>query len=250
MLDDLVRIHHGQYQEDLPFWHAVTRGREPILELGCGHGRVMVSLGKAGRRIVGLDSDPRALASLRASLEGWSTSPLEVVQADMLSIPFPTIFEAVIIPCNTYSTFSAGERVRLLRGIKRCLVPGGTLSASLPNPVLMEEIHRELSGESDQAEPDVEAVFPHPQTGNPVQVSSQLFPGPETLTWEWIYDHLLPDGRVERSTRSTLHTLASLEVYQEEIEGAGFQVLSLQGDFSGSTYQQDSPYLIWQATAG
>jgi SAM-dependent methyltransferase len=250
MLSDLVRIHHSQYREDLPFWLAVTRGRDPVLELGCGHGRVLISLGKAGRRMVGLDSDLQALASLKASLGGWSTSPPEVIQADMLSIPFQAVFGAAIIPCNTYSTFSAGERVRLLRGIKRCLVPGGMLAASLPNPVLMQEIHRELSGDADQPEPDVEAVFPHPQTGNPVQVSSRLLPGSGSLIWEWIYDHLLPDGRVDRSTRSTFHRLASLEVYREEIEGAGFQVLSLQGDFSVSSYQQDSPYLIWTASAG
>ncbi len=49
---------HQNYLEDLPFWLglAATQG-SPILELGCGSGRVLLPLALAGHRVLGIDND-------------------------------------------------------------------------------------------------------------------------------------------------------------------------------------------------
>ena len=43
MKTELIRIHHAEYQEDIPFWTSLTESKDPILEVGCGHGRVTIA---------------------------------------------------------------------------------------------------------------------------------------------------------------------------------------------------------------
>src|SRR5262245_28734830 len=48
---------------DLPFWRRITRGSPgPVLELGCGTGRLAVPLAAGGASIVGLDRSAPMLA--------------------------------------------------------------------------------------------------------------------------------------------------------------------------------------------
>jgi hypothetical protein len=61
---------------------------------------------------------------------------------------------------------------------------------------------------------------------------------------QWHYDHLLPDGTVERITIETHHTLTGVEGYLEEAEAAGLHAVELFGDYDRSQYTPDSPYLI------
>jgi hypothetical protein len=64
------------------------------------------------------------------------------------------------------------------------------------------------------------------------------------LTITWHYDHLLPDGRVQRLTLQARHELASLEVYQSEIHAAGLRLVAAYGDYDQSALSPASPLLI------
>ena len=62
----LYHLHHLGYTEDLNFWLAeAERAGGPILELGCGTGRIMLPLLEKGTRIYGLDNDPHMLDYLK-----------------------------------------------------------------------------------------------------------------------------------------------------------------------------------------
>jgi len=57
-------------RQDLDFYLEVGRTQgEPILELGCGTGRVLLHMAQAGLRAVGLDLSEPMLARCRAKLE-------------------------------------------------------------------------------------------------------------------------------------------------------------------------------------
>jgi hypothetical protein len=94
----------------------------------------------------------------------------------------------------------------------------------------------------------VEDEFSHPQTGNPVQVSSAWRRTKETFEVTWIYDHLLPDGSVERLAVETVHQLISTGAYLDEIQRVGMKVIATYGDFDNSEFRGDSPYLIFLVT--
>ncbi len=244
---DLIRIHHADYLEDIHFWISWTDGKGIVLEVGCGHGRVVFPLLAAGREVVGVDIDRPALQSLREELEGKKPKiqkRAQIVHEDFINFQSESSFGTVIIPCNTYSTFPLEERQMILSKAYKLLSPGGLFAASLPNPVQLRSLYDELRANPDQVGSDLETAFPHPETSNPVQVSSSLVVKENSLGWDWIYDHLHPDGQVDRYIRSTEHFLTKLETYQIELVEAGFVEIQSMGDFDNSEYSGDSPYLI------
>jgi hypothetical protein len=143
----------------------------------------------------------------------------------------------IILPCNTFSTLDETERMACLGCVRRHLLPGGIFAASLPNPEWLKRIR---SGHSTELE---EALI-HPQTNNPVQVSSTWQRRKNVFTVSWIYDQLFPDGTVEHLVIKTDHKIASVDEYTQDFEGAGLTVVATYGDFDRSAYTAESPNLI------
>src|SRR5215210_1882603 len=56
-------------RRDVPFWRnlALNAGG-PVLELGCGTGRIAIPLGRAGAHVIGIDRSDAMLARARARL--------------------------------------------------------------------------------------------------------------------------------------------------------------------------------------
>ncbi|HKJ27044.1 MAG TPA: class I SAM-dependent methyltransferase [Anaerolineales bacterium] len=234
----LYHIHHQFYQEDLPFWQAMAEGHPgAVLELGCGTGRVLLALRQAGIPAYGLDIDAAMLAILK---ESAPAAP--VFQADLTHFRLDQSFGFIFIACNTWSTLPAGQREAALAGIVRHLAPGGIFIASLPNPEFLLAME-----DSQEAEP--ETSFLHPDTGNPVQVSSEWAIEQHTadqriITFSWHYDHLTPDGQVKRITNQARHWIKPPNHYLTEIRQSGLKA-SAWGDYDQTPYSPDSsPYLL------
>jgi hypothetical protein len=141
------------------------------------------------------------------------------------------------MPCNTLSTLTRQAQAEALRGISALLGRDGLFAVSVPNPELLQRMPR-------HSEPEIEDTFRHPLTGEPVQVSSAWEKGSGGLTVTWHYDHLLPDGGVERLTSQVRYRLDSVQDYLEAFRTAGLQVECLYGDFNSSVYQPDAESLI------
>ncbi|MCD6425662.1 MAG: class I SAM-dependent methyltransferase [Anaerolineales bacterium] len=244
---DLIKIHHADYLDDIHFWTSWTEGKEPVLEVGCGHGRVALPLLAAGREVVGVDIDLPAIQSLRDDLEKKEMeiqNRARIIHENIVNFQPEGRFGAAIIPCNTYSTFPLEERQIIISKIYQLLAPGGIFAASMPNPLQLRSLYEELRENSDPEGSDLETSFLHPETGFPVQVSSKVTARENSLGWDWIYDHLHPDGQVERVVQSTEHYLTTLEIYQQELVRVGFDEIHSMGDFDSSDYLEDSSYLI------
>ncbi len=238
MLARLYHAHHNRHLEDLPFWLELARQHgSPILELGCGSGRVLLPLRRAGYRVAGLERDPDMLCVLREAMEPGLEGQVGLVQGDMVDFELGERFALIIMPCNTFTTLSAVERRATLDCVRRHLEPHGLFAASLPNPALLQRLPR-------FSEVEIEESFPHPLDGEPVQVSSGWERSKQSLTIHWHYDHLLPDGRVERVSMQASHALSPAEVYLAELEVAGLHLVERYGDFDRSPYTLDAPSLI------
>lgn len=237
----LYHAHHRCYEEDLFWWLDITLDREPILELGSGTGRVTVPLSRAGRTVWGVDRDLEILRLGVKNLERekdqtWKAVRWIAAEMTALSLEDKT-FGSIIIPCNTYSTLSPSERIKLLAEVHRCLLEDGLFAFSVPNPLILEDI-------KDEEELEVETIISHPESGNPVQVSSLIQREDGGIAWTWVYDELRPDGQVNRSQVKTLHSDKSREGYLREGQDAGFSVIAEYGDFTQIPWNADSPYFI------
>src|SRR5438034_3153323 len=60
-------------RRDVPFWRRIAAAAGgPVLELGCGTGRVSIPLAKAGIDLVGIDRSAQMLTRLRSALKRTS----------------------------------------------------------------------------------------------------------------------------------------------------------------------------------
>jgi len=224
--------------EDLPLWlDLAERQGGTTLELGCGTGRVLLPLADAGHRVFGLDRDAGMLRFLVSRLSTSLAIRVGVVRAEMVAIPFKSVFNLVLIPCNTFSTLSKDERFHVLGWVSQHLAEGGLFAASMPNPQFLQSLPR-------ISEADVEEIFIHPLDGEPVQVSSAWKRTQRFFILTWHYDHLLKDGRVHRTSAQVYHNLLSVAEILAEFTQAGLDVVEIYGDFNKSTYAQDAPNLI------
>lgn len=135
----------GSYDADLPLWEELAgRCGGPILELGCGTGRVALHLARRGYRVYGLDCDPallRALAeraadSLHTRVGQKSDAPdgagVEPVHADAREFELAEEVALVLAPTHLLQLLPGpAERVECLRCIAAALRPGGLMAATI-----------------------------------------------------------------------------------------------------------------------
>jgi len=234
----LYQAQHREYQDDIPFWLSLAQEQgSPILELGCGTGRVFLPLAEADYTCYGLDHDPGMLAILQQHTSPGLRGKIHTVLADITTFQIEARFPLIILPCNTYSTLNSVSRAAALGCIFQHLEVEGLFCASIPNPDILNALET-----SDQIE--VEMLLTHPDSGNPVQVSTWIERTSESLNFHWFYDHLKPDGRVDRITVSTSHDLASSSQFLDGFKKAGFSIIDTYGDFDRSPHNENSPNLI------
>lgn len=128
-------------RRDVPFWRGVaSRVRGPVLELGCGTGRIALPLARAGVSLVGIDrSGPmleraaRRLAAQRPR-EGRSRKlRLKLVRGDIRTLPFePASFKAVLAPYGILQSLVRDrDLTATLASVARVLKPGGLFGIDL-----------------------------------------------------------------------------------------------------------------------
>ncbi|HWN73765.1 MAG TPA: class I SAM-dependent methyltransferase [Solirubrobacterales bacterium] len=142
----------GSYDADLPLWEELAeRCGGPILELGCGTGRVSLFLARRGHQVIGLDQDQelldalaeRAADSLHTRVGRKSDASdgvaVEPVHADAQAFELAEEVGLVLAPTHLLQLLpDSARRIECLRCIAAALRPGGLLAAaiieSMPEP--------------------------------------------------------------------------------------------------------------------
>jgi SAM-dependent methyltransferase len=235
-------LENAGFTEDLPFWADVAREcGGPVLELGCGSGRVLLHLAHEGFTVTGVDSSPAMLALARRRLERQPSiaGKIELHEESFTRLRLENSFPLVILPFNTFSHMTEDEDVRAaLDTIAAHLAPGGAAVLALPNPI-------PLFGEPQEALV-LERTFRDNERGMTIQQFSSLRVDRVDQLGHvtWIYDEIAASGDVVRTTvPMTLRYFFPNEL-AALFERSGLDLAHLWGDYHRSPFEDDSPELI------
>jgi SAM-dependent methyltransferase len=122
----------GDYGIDIPLWlelAAATPGA-PVLDVGCGTGRVALPLARAGNPVMGVDVDAALLAELARRA---GTLPVDIVCTDARELDLPSRrFALCVAALQTIQLFGGPRpRARFLAAARRHLRPGGILACAI-----------------------------------------------------------------------------------------------------------------------
>ena len=244
----LYHSHHQLHLDDLSFWETLAADYgHPILELGCGTGRVLIPLAESGCTITGVDNDPEMLTYLSNILPKACKPHATLHHGDMLDFDLGAQFPLIILPCNTLSTFTSQKRKAIFTNVRRHLAPDGRFVFSMPNPEILLDLPK-------IGKPELEDVFPHPQSGQPVRVLSEWrrFKGADKkqrVTFKWRYEHFINEEWSDPFETATTHVLDPIEAYQSELKSADLIIIDAYGDYTGDPYLEESVYFIPVAVA-
>jgi SAM-dependent methyltransferase len=242
-------------KRDVPFWRNLAlQVGGPVLELGCGTGRVSLPLARAGVRLVGIDRSERMLARARARTKRARLSArVTLIRGDIRFLPFGQrlsrrsqsvvhgtgeggSFSMVMAPYGILqSLLRERDLAATLREVHRVLEPGATfgieLVADLP---AWKEYTRRLS---------LKGWRGRRGGAHLTLVETVRQDRARQLT---IFDQEFTErrGRTTRVHRVAL-TFRTLSVPQMvgRLESSGFEITALLGDYRGRAW--DSRADVW-----
>lgn len=128
----------ASYAADLPLWRElVAQHGGPVLDLGCGTGRVALDLAGRGFEVVGVDADPALVDALNDRARE-DALPARAVAADVRSLsgaPVGEAFPLAIAPMQVAQLLGGVRgRTAMLTAVARRLAADGLLAVALADP--------------------------------------------------------------------------------------------------------------------
>ena len=228
-------------RRDIPFWQRLAASVDgPILELGCGTGRVTFPLARDGARIIGIDRSQAMLARAAARQRRMrKKSSVRLVRGDIRHLPFPDrsfplvmapygILQSLLRERDLAATLEAVSRV-----LKRGAVFGLELVADLPS---WDEYKKRVSLRGKRAGGARVSLIESVRQDRAKRLT--------IFEQEFVETHSTRSARSgqprrgQRSRRTFTLTFRTLSVAQmvKRLEKAGFEVSALLGDYQGGPW--------------
>jgi SAM-dependent methyltransferase len=228
---------------DISFYlEAAEESGGPVLELGCGTGRVLIPVARSGVQIVGIDLSHHMLQVCNDRLLNESEevrARAHIFEADMRNFNLDRTFSLITTPFRPFQhLITVEDQISCLECVNRHLVEGGRLILDIFNPSL-ESLTRDNLGEEFGEEPR----FDMPDGRQVVrrQIVSERDVYNQVIQAELIYYVTYPDGREERLVHSfPMRYLFRYEA-QHLLERCGFEVVDVYADFDKSPYGSKYP---------
>ena len=224
------------------FVEAARDAGSPVLELGCGTGRVLIPTARAGIEIVGLDLSPHMLAICGRHLGDEPESVrnrVQLVQADMRHFELGRRFTLATFPFRPFQhLLTVEDELACLETVHRHLVDGGRLILDLFNPSLdalaTRTLGEEYGEEPEFSTPDGRRVIRRHKTVAHDRLT-------QVGRFELIHDVTHPDGRRERLVQAfPLRYLFRFEA-EHLLVRAGFEIEHLYADYDKGAYGSKYP---------
>lgn len=230
-------------RQDVGFFVEMARDSGgPVLEIGCGTGRVLIPTARAGIEIVGLDASTRMLSACKRKVSTESEDVQKkvtgLIEGDMRSFDLGREFRLVMLPFRPFHyLLSVEEQLSSLRNINRHLVTGGRLILDLFNPSLPlpdDQQFTEFGEEPEFTTDDGRRVVRRARIA-----ARDYFR--QVSDHELIYYVTHPDGREER----LVHRYSWRYLFRYEVEHllarCGFSLEVVYADYDRSPFGSKYP---------
>jgi SAM-dependent methyltransferase len=202
----------GGYAADLEAWERLAADSEgPVLELGCGTGRVSLHLARLGHEVWGADIDEELIVAVerRAHAERL---PLKALRADARELDLDDEFGLAIAPMQFIQMIGdEAARASVLRRALAHLRPGGSLGAAI-----LDGPPEDLQG-APAPLPDVREVDGRVYSSLPVDVVAE---GPR-LELRRLRQEVAPDGAMTESEHAESLWLVDADALEREATASG-----------------------------
>jgi SAM-dependent methyltransferase len=236
--------------QDVAFYREAAREYgDPILELGCGTGRITMALAEAGKRVTGLDLSERMLeraVKKRAALRVEERERLHLIQGDMTKFDLGEKFLLIIIPFRPLQhLLEVKQQIACLECVRKHLRPSGRLILDVfqtDAERMHDPIHMRESIITEYKTSD----------GRQVRISERLAAfhrAEQRNDVEMIFSVEHPGGRKERLVFAwPLRYFFRYEV-EHLLARCGFRVKAEYGNFDRTAIRDESPEMIFVAEA-
>ncbi|MCY3760948.1 MAG: class I SAM-dependent methyltransferase [Gemmatimonadetes bacterium] len=231
---------------DLDFYLlAAGQAGSPILELGCGSGRILIPIAETGKAVVGIERSAQMLRQLRLRLAGLRqhrSGKANAIRGDMRDFRLREQFALVIVPYRAFQhLLTDADQRRCLQRIREHLRPGGALVFDTFDCEFLDE----------QPEPALDTSF---SAGGGLTVGVRYTRHIDTdagiLRQQLIFDERDENGRLLRSRTTALLLRCCSRVHMEGmLRASGFEVAALYGGFRGEPVAEGGVQ-VWVAVEG
>lgn len=246
--DDWADIYDRVYADldhDIPFYvqQAIASGG-PVLELGCGTGRVALAVAEAGIDVVGVDISPRMVevAQAKAAQRGLAERARFEV-GDMRSLRRGDGFALVTIPFRGLLLLtSADDQRAALATAAAHLGPGGVLAFDVfnPDPEMLADTGDERF---------VDSIVPQPSGGSVIVYATNAWDHAAQLSTPHLWIEERDAEGVVLATHEREFAMRYLWPGETTamLADAGFGVDACYGGFDGEPVEDDCDDLVWVA---
>ena len=248
---DAARYDHDyrRRRDDVRFYRSLASERGgPVLDLGCGTGRLMVPLLRDGHIVVGLDHAPAMLSAAAAKIARLSPAARScawLLRADLRRFPVARRFGFAVAAFHSIQhLLRDADLLRFLRAARRALVDGGWLAFDVfvPDPRF---VARDESRRWDRTR------FRDPTTGRDIiyTIDHHYDARRRVLLMRMHYQPVDRRGRAagpEETLRLCHRQLAPDEV-RALVERAGLSLIASWGDFAGGPLRAETEQHIYLA---
>jgi ubiquinone/menaquinone biosynthesis C-methylase UbiE len=229
-------------RRDVAFWQRLAAAQDgPVLELGCGTGRIALPVARSGIPLVGIDRSGEMLARARQRLgRARLLERVRLVRGDIRALPFRTKpgFALVMAPYGILQSLTRERDLKdTLASVARVLRRGGLLGIDLvPDLPRWAEYERRASLAGTRGR-DTRLTLVE-------SVRQDRARGLTIFDQEYVERR----GRQKRVHRFAL-TFRTLSVPQmtRRLETAGFRVQAVLGDYQGGPW--DTRADVWMILA-
>ena len=239
---ELYDLEHQAYGDDLDLYLNLAQVvGDPILEVGCGTGRLLVPLAAAGHRVTGTDRSPAMLDRASRHVAGADLDGLVTLQlgemTEATAAPGGPFGLAIVALNGLLHLETQAAQRTALAALRAALDPRGQLVLDLLNPT--PDALRSLEGVHH------EGVWTRADGTRVDKLSARrVHPAAQTIVTDLWYDLLAPDG----SLRRIATTFAMRYVHRAELEllleQAGFVEWQVYGSYDLDPFADDAERLI------